>query len=118
MYKNAFFVYQSYFSCDGYHDGTQNFMIEKYGVLAFKWRVVSVFSTPRSKIFGNHFVCYENRGGAKQQVMNLMKKKTRMKQCIESFDPLPDTSWSASAKDVSMFLNLFFGRSHLHHTPK
>ena len=34
----------------GYHDYTQIFIIEKYGILALKWRVVSIFSTPRSKL--------------------------------------------------------------------
>ena len=34
----------------GYHDGTQNFMIEKYGILAFKWCVVSIFCIPTSKV--------------------------------------------------------------------
>ena len=38
----------------GYHDGTQNFMIEKYGVLAFKWRVVSIFGIPRSKVISEN----------------------------------------------------------------
>ena len=34
----------------GYHDGTQNFIIEKYGILAFKWRVLSIFSISGSKL--------------------------------------------------------------------
>ena len=38
----------------GYHDGTQNCMIEKYGILAFKWRVVSIFSIPRSKVISKN----------------------------------------------------------------
>ena len=37
-----------------YHDGTQNFMIEKYGVLAFKWRVVNIFCIPRSKVISKN----------------------------------------------------------------
>ena len=34
----------------GYHDGTQNFTIRKYDVLAFKWRVLRIFSIPGSKV--------------------------------------------------------------------
>ena len=34
----------------GYHDGTQNFTIRKYAILAFKWRVLSIFSIPGSKV--------------------------------------------------------------------
>ena len=34
----------------GYHDGTQNFTIRKYDILAFKWRVLSIFSIPGSKV--------------------------------------------------------------------
>ena len=37
----------------GYYAGTQNVMIETYGILVFKWRVVSMFSTLRSKADGN-----------------------------------------------------------------
>ena len=48
--KMELFVCRSNFAYDGYHDGTQNFMIEKYGILAFKWRVVSIFCIPRSKV--------------------------------------------------------------------
>ena len=34
--KMEFFVFKAIFHVMGYHDGTQNFMIEKYGILAFK----------------------------------------------------------------------------------
>ena len=34
--KMEFLYAKAIFHMMGYHDGTQNFMIEKYGVLAFK----------------------------------------------------------------------------------
>ena len=48
--KMEFVVFKAIFHVMGYHDGTQNFMIEKYGILAFKWRVVSIFGIPGSKV--------------------------------------------------------------------
>ena len=44
------FVFKAVFHVIWYHDGTQNFIIEKYGILAFKWRVLSIFSISGSKV--------------------------------------------------------------------
>ena len=52
--KMEFFVFKAIFHVMGYHDGTQNFTIEKYGILAFKWRVVSIFGIPRSKVISKN----------------------------------------------------------------
>ena len=45
-----FFYFRAISYVMGYHDGTQNFIIEKYGILAFKWRVLSIFSISGSKV--------------------------------------------------------------------
>ena len=48
--KMHFFYFRAISYVMGYHDGTQNFIIEKYGILAFKWRVLSIFSISGSKV--------------------------------------------------------------------
>ena len=45
-----FFYFKAFSHVMGYHDGTQNFTIRKYDILAFKWRVLSIFSIPGSKV--------------------------------------------------------------------
>ena len=52
--KMEFFVCQSNFS----YDGTQNFMTEKYGVLAFKWCVERIFCIPRSRASSKKQKCH------------------------------------------------------------
>ena len=49
-YKNVLFYFKAFSHVMGYHDGTQNFTIRKYDMLAFKWRVLSIFSIPGSKV--------------------------------------------------------------------
>ena len=49
-YKNVLFYFKAFSHVMGYHDGTQNFTIRKYDILAFKWRVLSIFSIPGSKV--------------------------------------------------------------------
>ena len=49
-YKNVLFYFKAFSHVMGYHDGTQNFTIRKYDILAFKWRVLSIFSIPESKV--------------------------------------------------------------------
>ena len=48
--KMYFFYFKAISHVMGYHDGTQNFTIKKYDILAFKWRVLSIFSIPGSKV--------------------------------------------------------------------
>ena len=48
--KMYFFYFKAFSHVMGYHDGTQNFTIRKYDILAFKWRVLSIFSIPGSKV--------------------------------------------------------------------
>ena len=48
--KTEIFYFKTISHMMGYHDGTQNFIIDKYGILAFKWRVLSVFSITGSKV--------------------------------------------------------------------
>ena len=48
--KMYFFYFKAISHVMGYHDGTQNFTIRKYDILAFKWRVLSIFSIPGSKV--------------------------------------------------------------------
>ena len=49
-YKNVLFLFQSYFSCDGVPWWYPKFYYKKYDILAFKWRVLSIFSIPGSKV--------------------------------------------------------------------
>ena len=49
-YKNVLFYFKAFSHVMGYHDDTQNFTIRKYDILAFKWRVLSIFSIPESKV--------------------------------------------------------------------
>ena len=49
-----FFYFKAICHVMGYHDGTQNFTIKKYDILAFKWRVLSNFSIPGSKVISKN----------------------------------------------------------------
>ena len=49
-HKNVLFYFKAISHVMGYHDDTQNFTIIKYDILAFKWRVLSIFSIPGSKV--------------------------------------------------------------------
>ena len=52
--KMYFFYFKAFSHVMGYHDGTQNFTIRKYDILAFKWRVLSIFSIPGSKVIAKN----------------------------------------------------------------
>ena len=52
VYKNATFLYtKAIFHVMGSVMVPKIFMVEKYGILVFKWHVVSIFITPRLKVF-------------------------------------------------------------------
>ena len=49
-YKTRVFYFKAISRVNRYHDGTQNFAMEKFDILAFKWRTLGIFRVPRSQV--------------------------------------------------------------------